>query len=112
MSKERARRRAEREALAAAERARKQRRDRRRAALRRVAPTRLLDPLRKRKPGRTGKLFARRSRTQRAAIATSVFIALVLVWSLVDSLLTRVGLTALVAVATPALVVLTLDRRI
>jgi len=72
--------------------------------LRRMAPR-----LRRR---RTGKLFARRTRAQRAAIASGVLVALILVWWLVDPLLTRIGLTALVIVATPTLVVLTLDRRI
>jgi hypothetical protein len=104
VSKERARRRAEREALATSQRVRRERKTRRRAAIRRLVP--------RRKIRRTGKLFARRTRTQRAIIATGVLLALVLVWSLVDSLSTRIGLTAFVVVATPALVVLTLDRRI
>ena len=55
---------------------------------------------------------ARRTRAQRSTIAIGVTLALLLVWTLVDSLLTRLGLTAFVLVATPILVVLTLDRRI
>jgi len=107
VSKERARRRAEREAVALLERERRHRRTRRR--LRRRAVVRRLVPKR---PGRTGKLFARRTPAQRATIAIGVIIALILVWTLIDSLLTRLGLTAFVLVATPILVVLTLDRRI
>ena len=87
-----------------AQRLSRERRQRRRAALRRLVPRPRL--------GRTGKIFVRRSRTQRAAIATAVGITLLVVWMLVDSLATRIGLTAIVAIGTPALVVLTLDRRI
>ena len=108
MSKERALRRAERQAAAEVTRAVRERavrrRARRRAAVRRLTP-RLPDR-------RTGKMFARRSRAERAAIAIGVFLALLVIWSYVDPLLARVGLTALVAVATPIVVVLILDRRI
>jgi hypothetical protein len=104
VSKERARRRAEREALALAVHARRARKARRRAFVRRLVPTPRL--------GRTGKLFPRRTRTQRATIATGVAVVLILVWALVDSLSTKIGLTAFVALATPAVVVLTMDRRI
>ena len=104
MSKERARRRALLEQERAKRAARRERAQRRRAVLRRMVP--------RVKRGRTGKIFARRTRAQRAAIATGVLVALILVWSLVDSLTTRIALTALVAVATPTLVVLALDRRI
>jgi Flp pilus assembly protein TadB len=104
MSKERARRRALAEVERAKRAARRERAEHRRATLRRMVPH-----LQRR---RTGKLFARRSRAQRAAIASGVLVALILVWWLVDPLLTRIALTALVAVATPTLVVLTLDRRI
>jgi hypothetical protein len=107
VSKERARRRAQPEPVALLERERRQRRTQRR--LRRRAVVRRLVPKR---PGRTGKLFARRTPAQRATIAIGVIIALILVWTLIDSLLTRLGLTAFVLVATPILVVLTLDRRI
>ena len=109
MSKERALRRAARLAEAEAARSareRAQRRaDRRRATLRRLRPA-------IGRGRRTGRLYARRSRGQRAAIVTAALGVLGLTWLLVDSLATRVGLTVLIAVAAPALVVLTFDRRI
>ena len=107
MSKERARRRVERLAAAEALRASRDRRRRWAARLSRLDPR-----VRRRRRGRTGKLFSRRTRPQRSAIATGVLIALVLVWLYVDSLGGRVALTILIAVTTPAVVVLTLDRRI
>jgi hypothetical protein len=64
------------------------------------------------KIGRTGKLFARRSRGQRSVIVLLVLLALTLIWLLVDSVAARIGLSALVIVATPALTVLVLDRRL
>ena len=79
-------------------------RRRRRIAVRRLVP--------KVKVGRTGKLFARRSRGQRSIIVLLVLLALTMIWLLVDSVAARVGLSALVVVATPALTVLVLDRRI
>jgi Flp pilus assembly protein TadB len=109
MSKERAQRRAERLATAEAQRAARERRRRWRAALRRIDPRRLVAG---RSRHRTGKLFARRNRPQRAAIASGVLIALVLVWLYVDSISARIAFTILIAVTTPAVVVLTLDRRI
>jgi Flp pilus assembly protein TadB len=108
MSKERAQRRAERIAAAEADRAKRER-SQRRAARRRALARRL----RPRGPaGRTGRLFARRSRGQRAAIGTVGLGVLVLVWLLVDSLTLRVAVTVLVVLTAPALVVLTFDRRI
>jgi hypothetical protein len=77
---------------------------RRRAAVRRLVP--------KVRIGRTGKLFARRSRAQRSVIATIVLVVLALVWLYVDSVAARIGISALIIVATPALTVLVLDRRI
>jgi hypothetical protein len=79
-------------------------RRRRRIAVRRLVP--------KVKVGRTGKLFARRSRGQRSVIVLLVLCALTLIWLLVDSVGARIGLSALVVVATPALTVLVLDRRL
>jgi len=105
MSKLRAQRRAERLAAAEKERAVRERRRRRRAALRRLRP-RLPDRR------RTGKLYARRSRAERAGIAIAAVLALGLVWLLIDPLALRIGLTALVLLVAPALVVITLDRRI
>ncbi|HET8662216.1 MAG TPA: hypothetical protein VFM55_24940 [Micromonosporaceae bacterium] len=108
MSKERARRRADRLAAAQRQRAAREaaaaRRQRRRALLRRLTP--------RRPDRRTGRLFARRTRAERAGIAVAGGGVLFLVWTLVDSMALRVGLTALVLVAAPALVVLTLDRRV
>jgi len=57
-------------------------------------------------------MFARRTRAERTAIAVGVLLALLLIWTYVDPLLARIGLTMLVAVATPIVVVLILDRRI
>jgi hypothetical protein len=103
VSRERALRRAAR--LAEVERARlaRERRERRRARLRALRP-RLPDR-------RTGKLYPRRTRAQRAGIVVAAAVALGMIWLLVDSLPTRIALTALVAIGSPALVVLTLDRR-
>jgi hypothetical protein len=107
VSKERALRRAERLALAERERAarerRRARRDARRRVLRRLTP-RLPDR-------RTGRLYPRRTAAQRAAIALAGVVALVLIWLNFTDLGTRIALTALVALASPALIVLTLDRR-
>jgi hypothetical protein len=108
VSKERAQRRAVR--LAEAETARMKRERAQKRAARRRALARRLRP---RGPtGRTGRLFARRSRGQRAAIGTVGLGVLILVWLLVDSLTLRVAVTVLVVLTAPALVVLTFDRRI
>jgi Flp pilus assembly protein TadB len=108
MSKQRALRRAARLAQAEKARAVRERTLRRRAARREL--TRRLRP---RLPDRrTGRLYPRRSRAQRAAIVLAAGVALTLIWLLADSLATRIALTALVAVGSPALIVLTLDRRI
>ncbi|GGM43349.1 hypothetical protein ACFFX1_23760 [Dactylosporangium sucinum] len=104
MSKERARRRALLEAERAERIRRAERKRQRRAAVRRLVP--------KVRVGRTGKLFARRSRAQRSAIAMFVLVALALVWLLIDSVAARIGLSAFIIVATPALTVLVLDRRL
>ena len=60
---------------------------------------------------RTGRLYPRRSRTQRAAIALVAVVLVGLIWLNFTDLGTRIALTALVALASPALIVLTLDRR-
>jgi hypothetical protein len=107
VSKERARRRAEREALAQAERAKRARtvarRQRRRALLRRLTPT-LPDR-------RTGRIFVRRKRGERAAIVVLTLTAAAAVWLLVDSLALRLALSALLVIALPAFVVIALGRR-
>jgi hypothetical protein len=107
VSKERARRRAERLVVAEAARAKRARavarRQRRRALLRRVTP-RLPDR-------RTGRLFARRNRGERATIAVLALAAAAAVWLLVDALALRLALIALLLIALPAFVVIALGRR-
>ncbi|ABP55625.1 hypothetical protein [Salinispora tropica] len=106
MSKERARRRAAREAEAAQRRAVRQRQlarqAQRRALLRRLTP-----PVRR---GRIGRL-PRRTRGERAAIVLSTVAAILMIWSLVDDLALRFGLVALLLLVLPAVVVIALDRR-
>jgi hypothetical protein len=105
VSRERALRRAAREAetqrrLVHHERAR-ERAARRRVLLRRVTPRR----------GRTGRLYARRALAQRIGIALVAALAVGVVWWQFDDLTTRLALTVVIAVAAPAAVVLTFDRR-
>jgi Flp pilus assembly protein TadB len=104
VSKERARRRAERLAeleRQQAARARKvARRQRRRELVRRVAP----------RAGRPGRLH-RRSRRERIGIALVPVLAAVAVWLLVPDPGLRIVLTAMIVIAVPALVVLVLGRR-
>jgi Flp pilus assembly protein TadB len=104
MSRERALRRAVREAKAEKARVRRERADRRRLLLRRL---RLAVPRRR----RTGRLPSRMSRAERAAIIVGALTALAFVWLLVDGLSTRIALTALIALCAPVLIVLTVDRR-
>ena len=106
MSKERARRRAERLALAEVERAARARTVARRAR-RRELRRRLVPGLPRR---RTGRLY-RRSRGERAVIAALTCAAIVVVWFLVDALALRLALIALLLIALPALVVLASGRR-
>ncbi len=105
MSRERALRRAQREALAARAQAARERvaarRSRRRALARRLLPPRR----------RIGRLYARRTRAERATIVLVTLLGLAGVWYLVEDMATRIALAALVLVALPALIVLTLDRR-
>ncbi|MEV4657576.1 hypothetical protein [Micromonospora sp. NPDC049301] len=106
MSRERARRRAVREAEQARERAVRQRRvarrQRRRAVVRRLTPQ-----LRR---GRSGRL-ARHSRGERAAIVLLTVAALILIWTFVDDLALRIALIVLLLLVLPAIVVIALDRR-
>src|SRR3954471_18651229 len=105
MSRERARRRAERLAVLEREkavRARKvARRQRRRAVVRRLTPGRLPS---------SGRLH-RRSRAQRIGIVVVPLVAAIAVWVLVPDLALRVVLTAMIVIAVPALVVLVLGKR-
>ncbi|MFC6020357.1 hypothetical protein ACFP2T_29825 [Plantactinospora solaniradicis] len=107
MSKERARRRAVRLAEAERERAARARavvrRQRRRVLLRRLTP-RLPDR-------RTGRLFVRRSRGERAGVVVLSLAAVTVIWLLVDDLALRLGLIALLLLVLPAVVVIALGRR-
>jgi hypothetical protein len=107
MSRERARRRALRQAEAERARAARARavarRQRRRALLRRLTP-RLPDR-------RTGRLLPRRSRGERAGVAVVALTAPSAIWLLVDDLALRLGLIILALLALPALVVIALGRR-
>jgi hypothetical protein len=105
VSRQRAIRRAAREAEAARQRARRERAQaragRRRALIGRLTPHR----------GRTGRLYARRALAQRLAIGLVAALAVAFVWWRFDDLATRLALTVVIAVAAPAAVVLTFDRR-
>ncbi|MBO4206039.1 hypothetical protein [Micromonospora echinofusca] len=107
MSRERARRRAEREAVAERERAARQRkrarRERWRALLRRLTP-RLPDR-------RTGRLQPRRTRAERSGIVLVTLAVGALIWALVDDLALRVLLSLVLVLVLPAVVVIALDRR-
>ncbi|MEU5564534.1 hypothetical protein [Micromonospora musae] len=106
MSKERARRRAVREAELARERAvrrrRVARRDHRRRLVRRLTP--------QWRRGSAGRL-ARHSRAERAGIVLLTLASLILIWSLVDDLALRLVLIVLLLLVLPAIVVIALDRR-
>ena len=105
MSKERARRREEREAaraVAEAKRARLElRRARRRALWKRVRPRRR----------RVAWGLGRRSPGQRAAVAGVGIAALLLIWYFVESWSARIALSLLVLLALPVLAVVTFDRK-
>ena len=104
MSKERARRRAERLAVLEREkavRARKvARRDRIRSLRRAMTP----------RFGKNGRLY-HRSRRQRIGIVVVSLLAAVAVWVLVPDPALRIILTAMLVLAVPALVVVVLGRR-
>jgi hypothetical protein len=111
VSKERARRRAEREAaaaVAAARRARQvARRDRIRRLRRRLSIARIADSR-----GRSASMLGRRSWWQRAIvvlIAVGLFAA---VWYFTDSWPTRIALMLLVLLALPVLVVVLFPRKV
>jgi Flp pilus assembly protein TadB len=100
VSKERAKRRAERETVRAAAEAVRARRQRR-AVLRRLRP-----PDRRR-----AWLLARRSPGQRAAVIGVGLGLLAAIWYLTESWPTRIGLSLLALLALPVLVIVTFDRR-
>jgi Flp pilus assembly protein TadB len=105
VSKDRARRRAERLAVLEKEKAARARRSARRQ--RRRALVSSLKP--KRRP-RSGTLY-RRSRAQRTGIATVPLIAALAVWFLVPDLALRLVLIVMIVLVLPALVVVVLGRR-
>jgi hypothetical protein len=109
VSKERARRRAERLAVAEREkvvRARKvARRLRRQAWARRLSPRRLAD--RRRRPGR----LSSRSRAERMGAVLLPLFAGGAIWTFVPSLGLRLVLTVLLVLALPAALVVKLGRR-
>src|SRR3954465_6550261 len=104
MSKERARRRAERQAVLEREKASRARKVARR--LRRRALVRTLTP---RIP--SSGVLHRRSRRQRIGIAVVPVLAAVAVWLLVADDGLRIVLTAMIVIAVPAVVVLVLGKR-
>lgn len=105
MNKERALRRAAREAEQAKLRVKRARVEARRAKRRRIV-SRLRKQLR---PGKTGRL-GRRSKGQRAAIAVGTALGLILIWTLVGSVALSVALSLLLVLTLPVLVVLAFDR--
>jgi Flp pilus assembly protein TadB len=106
VSKERARRRAERQAERAAAEVRQRRvagrRARRRALMVKVMP----------RPTRRAWLLARRSPGQRALAAGVAIGLLWAIWYLVPPWPLRIGLSLLVALLLPVFVILTFDRRV
>lgn len=59
----------------------------------------------------SGRLFARRSRGERAFIAVLAVFVLFVIWTLVPSLALKVALSLLFLLALPVLVIVALDRR-
>jgi Flp pilus assembly protein TadB len=105
VSKERAKRRAERLVVLEKEKAARARRSARRQ--RRRALVRSLKPGRRASPGR----LYRRSRAQRTGIVVVPLIAAAVVWFLVPELALRLVLIAMIVLVLPALVVVVLGRR-
>jgi Flp pilus assembly protein TadB len=106
VSKERARRRAEREATQAVAQAKRGRLELRRA--RRRALVRKLTPRRRRRAW----LLGRRSPGQRAAIAGVAIGLLWMVWYFVEPWPLRIAFTILAVLVLPLLAVVTFDRRV
>ena len=108
MAKQRAARRAEREAahqMLMAKRARQQERRRVRREWWRKAS---LYEFRRRS---TGTLLVRRNRAQRAIIALFAVVGLALIWQLASSLALRIALSALLLLALPVFVIVVFDKR-
>ncbi|GAA1628263.1 hypothetical protein [Actinoplanes couchii] len=104
MSKERAKRRAERLVVLEKEKAVRARRAARHDRFRTVR--RSLKP----RLGRDGRIY-HRSLRQRIGIVAVTVIAIVAVWTLIPELALRIILTAIIVLAVPALVVVVLGRR-
>jgi len=105
VSKERARRRAERLVVLEKEKAKRARRSARRQ--RRRALLTSLKPGRRSSPGR----LYRRSRAQRTGIVVVPLLVAAVVWFLVPELALRLVLIAMIVLVLPALVVVVLGRR-
>ena len=107
MSKQRAIRRAKREAEAARARAARERaaarKAKRRQMVRRVMP--------RRPDRRVGKLYPRRSYGERVLIALAAVVAVGLIWTYVASFATRIALTATLLIVAPAIIVVAFGRR-
>lgn len=108
MSKERALRRASREAEEAKARAARARAVARRAK-RREIKRRLTPTLPKR--GRVGKMLPRRSTRERTVIAIVFVVVLLGIWTMFDDLTTQIALTAIAILVLPAAVVVAFGRR-
>jgi hypothetical protein len=109
MSKERARRRAERQAAAAQRAAEAAARAARRVAWRRRRQ-RWRVAVRSALPWRPGQRWSRRTRMQRATVAGVLLGVFVLTWLLTPSWSVRFAVLLVAVLATPALVTLFLDR--
>ncbi|HZM81315.1 MAG TPA: hypothetical protein VFC19_36780 [Candidatus Limnocylindrales bacterium] len=59
----------------------------------------------------SGRLFARRSRGERALIGVVGLLSLVIIWTVVPSMALKVLLSLLLLLALPALVIVAFDRR-
>jgi hypothetical protein len=104
MAKVRAMRRAERERRQREALERQAKRSRRRRFWRKVT----FHDMRRRSSGR---LFARRSRGERAVIGVVGLLALIIIWTVVSSLALKVALSLLFLLALPVLVIVAFDRR-
>jgi Flp pilus assembly protein TadB len=109
VSKERARRRAARQADAARRASEAARRTARQVARRRRLDRRRVS-VRRALPWRPGQRWSRRTRAQRAAVAGILLGVLVVTWLVTPSWSIRIAMLLVVVVATPALVTLFFDR--
>lgn len=109
MSKERARRRAVRQAEAARRAAEAEERTARQVARRRrLARWRVA--VRSALPWLPGQRWSRRTRAQRAAVAVILLGVLIITWLVTPSWNIRIAMLLVAVIATPALVTMALDR--